>query len=100
MFDEEKNAVEHLFKVKPRTSPPRPPSWSTSTTTSHRPRSLRRRRVCANAKCQKEIDKANEDMGKGDAERGATKPKDAIEHYKHAWEHAQKAIKEKELITA
>ena len=33
-------------------------------------------------------------MGKGDADARDNKPKDAIEHYKHAWEHAQKATEQ------
>jgi hypothetical protein len=38
-----------------------------------------------------ELDKANDELAKGDAEAAAGKPTNAIDHYKHAWEHAQKA---------
>ena len=40
----------------------------------------------------KEIEEANKELAKGDADRTDGKLKQAIDHYKHAWEHAQKAI--------
>ncbi len=94
VFDEEKNAVGHLDKV---TSVDVSPEIAELVDIDH---DLAQTAIddaqagCANAKCQKEIDKANEDMAKGDADATAGKPKQAIDHYKHAWEHAQKAIKE------
>jgi len=55
---------------------------------------------CDNNKCQKEIDKALKEMGKAQKEpnhmkKGAPDPKydKAIDHYKHAWKHALKAMK-------
>jgi hypothetical protein len=34
---------------------------------------------------------ANQEFGKGDQDAAANKPSSAIDHYKHAREHAQKA---------
>ena len=45
-------------------------------------------------KVQKEIDKANKEMGKAQKElEEKGKPDKAIDKFKKAWEHAQKAIK-------
>ena len=55
---------------------------------------------CDNNKCQKEIDKALKEMDKAQKEldhmkKGTPDPKydKAIDHYKHAWKHALKAMK-------
>jgi uncharacterized repeat protein (TIGR02543 family) len=43
----------------------------------------------------KKIDKANKELGKGDAKAADNKFADAIEHYRKAWKHAQKALPHK-----
>jgi hypothetical protein len=40
----------------------------------------------------KKIDKANEELSKGDARTLDEKFVDAIEHYRNAWKHAIKAV--------
>jgi hypothetical protein len=40
----------------------------------------------------KKIDKANEELGKGDAKAADNKFADAFEHYRNAWKHAQEAL--------
>lgn len=39
-----------------------------------------------------QIDKANEELSKGDAKAADSKFADAFEHYRNAWQHAQEAL--------
>ncbi len=94
VFSEEKDAVGHLLKV---TVPPDvSPEIDELVDIDH---DLAQTAIDdaealpSNPKRDAEIDKANEEMGKGDADAAADKPKEAIDHYRKAWEHAQKAIK-------
>lgn len=44
------------------------------------------------AECQDEVDKANDEMLKAQIELDNGRPDKAIDKYKKAWEHAQKAV--------
>ena len=59
--------------------------------TSPSPDGHRRGDLWRRHKCQKELVKANEEMGKAAAELPGN-PDKAIDHYKKAWEHAMKAM--------
>jgi hypothetical protein len=100
VFDEEKNAVEHLLKVKG----PTPNVSSEITELVDIDHDLAQTAIdeipatANNPKNQSKVDKeraeANKEQAKGDTDAGNGKAKEGIDHYKHAWEHAQKATEE------
>ena len=98
VFEEEKKAVEHLLKVK-NTSVSQEIADLVQIDRDLAETAIDEIPAAANdPNRQDEVDekraKANEELAKGDADRNASKPKEAIDHYKKAWEHAQKATAE------
>ncbi len=98
VFEEEKKSVEHLLKVK-NTNVSAEIAELVQIDRDLAQTAVDEIPATANdPNRQDELDekraKANEELAKGDADRNAGKPKEAIDHYKHAWEQAQKATAE------
>ena len=98
VFEEEKKAVDHLLKVK-NTSVSEEIADLVQIDRDLAETAINEIPATANdPKKQDEVDdkraKANQELAKGDSDRTAGKPKDAIDHYEKAWEQAQKATAE------
>jgi hypothetical protein len=96
VFEEEKKAVDHLLKVK-NTSVSQEIADLVQIDRDLAETAIDEIPATANnPKEQDEVDneraKANQELAKGDADRDNGKPKEAIDHYEKAWEHAQHGI--------
>jgi hypothetical protein len=93
VFEEEKHAVEKLQEIqKDRKSTSRAAMQSFIDRIVAVDRRLAQTAVTEAAGGNpKEVAKANDELTKGDQDAAAGKPTDAIDHYRSAWEHAQKA---------
>lgn len=96
VFDEEKKAVNDLEKVISGSGPAASAAQAATDAMIAADRVLAQEAInqaVAGGGDQKEIDKANEEMGKAQAELDKGKPDKAIDHFKKAWEHGLKALK-------
>jgi hypothetical protein len=91
VFDEEKGAVKHLSKVE-NTDVSSEMDQLVDIDRRLAQRAIADAGAPSSSKGQKELAEANKELQKGDDERADGDLDKAIDHYKHAWEHAQKAI--------